>query len=567
MKSYRAVMISVALFLTGIFANHALAGTATLNWNANTETDLAGYKIYYGTSVRTSACPPGGYANSVNAGKVTSYTFNNLTDGATYYFSVTSYDTSNNESCFSAQVSKAIPAATPAPGDTQAPTVFITSPSNNSTVSGTISVSANASDNIGVAGVQFKIKNPSSSSFENLGNEDTTSPYTINLNTTTGANGVYGLIAVARDAAGNQTTSSQITITVGNAVTDTQAPTTPANLSASAISATQINLTWTASADNVGVAGYRIYRGGTQIATASTNSYSNTGLNSSTNYSYAVAAYDAAGNVSGQSAAASATTLAQQTSSDSAPPAISLTAPNAGAAVSGTVTVSASTSDNVGVTGVMFKLDGANLGSEDTTSPYSISWDTTAASNGSHLLTATARDAAGNQTTSASRTVTVINTVDDNQAPADNSGNTSDNSTTTDDSGDLNGPFPAGTTTERTRNLQRWLSRDRNVYPEGLVTGYYGNLTREAVKRFQCKYNIVCGGDSSTTGYGNAGPITVRKMNEVFGNNQNSQTTSNQYQASQQTQEQRQQRIREIQDQINHLLEQVKAFRAQHPDF
>src|SRR5213078_3434575 len=54
-------------------------------------------------------------------------------------------------------------------------------------------------------------------------------------------------------------------------------------------------------------------------------------------------------------------------------------------------------------------LDGAALGSEDTTSPYSVSWNTTTVSNGSHSLTAVARDAAGNQTTSAAITVTVNN--------------------------------------------------------------------------------------------------------------------------------------------------------------
>src|SRR5207244_1446908 len=61
------------------------------------------------------------------------------------------------------------------------------------------------------------------------------------------------------------------------------------------------------------------------------------------------------------------------------------------------------------VVGVQFKLDGANLGIEDTASPYSTSWNTTTAANGIHTLTAVARDAAGNSTTSAAVTVTVSN--------------------------------------------------------------------------------------------------------------------------------------------------------------
>ena len=86
-----------------------------------------------------------------------------------------------------------------------------------------------------------------------------------------------------------------------------------------------------------------------------------------------------------------------------------MTAPAAGATVSATTTVTASAADNVGVAGVQFLLDGANLGAEDTTAPYSVPWDTTAATNGSHSLTARARDAAGNTTTSAAVTVTVAN--------------------------------------------------------------------------------------------------------------------------------------------------------------
>jgi glutamine amidotransferase PdxT len=101
---------------------------------------------------------------------------------------------------------------------------------------------------------------------------------------------------------------------------------------------------------------------------------------------------------------------------DTTAPAVSVTAPAAGT-VSGTVTVSATASDNVGVAGVQFKVDGNNIGSEDTSSPYSISWNTASVSNGSYTLTATARDAAGNQTTSTAVTVTVQNASSDAVAP------------------------------------------------------------------------------------------------------------------------------------------------------
>src|SRR5207237_1109775 len=98
-------------------------------------------------------------------------------------------------------------------------------------------------------------------------------------------------------------------------------------------------------------------------------------------------------------------------SGDTTAPTVSMTAPAAGAVVFGTTTVTAAGSDNVGVAGVQFKLDGANLGAEDTTAPYSLAWNTTGAANGSHTLTAVARDAAGNVKTSAGVTMTVSNTI------------------------------------------------------------------------------------------------------------------------------------------------------------
>src|SRR5258706_117780 len=94
---------------------------------------------------------------------------------------------------------------------------------------------------------------------------------------------------------------------------------------------------------------------------------------------------------------------------DTTPPTVSITAPVSGATVFGTTSVTASASDNVGVVGVQFKVDGINLGAEDTAAPYAVSWDTTSASNGSHTLTAVARDAAGNVSPVSAVTVTVNN--------------------------------------------------------------------------------------------------------------------------------------------------------------
>lgn len=97
-------------------------------------------------------------------------------------------------------------------------------------------------------------------------------------------------------------------------VADTQAPTTPSGLTATATSTSRISLAWTASSDNVGVTAYKVFRGDTQIATLDTSTtYNDTSLSAATDYSYGVMACDAAGNCSAPSVSATATT---QQSSD-----------------------------------------------------------------------------------------------------------------------------------------------------------------------------------------------------------------------------------------------------------
>jgi hypothetical protein len=89
---------------------------------------------------------------------------------------------------------------------------------------------------------------------------------------------------------------------------DSQAPSIPTNISTSIISATQIDLSWGASTDNVGVTGYKIFRDSNEVGTSATTTFNDSGLTSSTTYSYTVSAYDAAGNNSAKSSAVNATT-------------------------------------------------------------------------------------------------------------------------------------------------------------------------------------------------------------------------------------------------------------------
>ena len=173
-----------------------------------------------------------------------------------------------------------------------------------------------------------------------------------------------------------------------------------------------VALTWTASTDNIGVAGYDLHRStvsgftpsaGNRIAQPAGTSYTDAPLAAGTYY-YRVLGRDAAGNLSAASNQATATAT-----SDTTAPTVSLTSPAAGATVSASITVTANASDNVAVAGVQFLLDGAALGAEDTAAPYSVLWDTRGATNGAHTLSARARDGAGNQTTTPGVAVTVSN--------------------------------------------------------------------------------------------------------------------------------------------------------------
>jgi chitodextrinase len=198
---------------------------------------------------------------------------------------------------------------------------------------------------------------------------------------------------------------------VANATTDTSPPTVPSGLGASAQSSSQISLSWTASTDPDNTSSqltYRVYRNSALIATTTAGaiSWTDSGLAPSTSYTYTVCASDPAGNNSAQTPPVSAQTGMQDTQA----PTVSITSPTNNQAVSGTTTIAATAADNVGVVGVQFQVDGGNLGAEVITAPYVTTWISSQTSNGSHLLTAVARDAAGNKTISAAVTVAVNNT-------------------------------------------------------------------------------------------------------------------------------------------------------------
>jgi hypothetical protein len=284
--------------------------------------------------------------------------------------------------------------------DTTPPTVSITSPANGATVTGTITVAANASDNVAVASVQFRVDGA------NVGTADTTAPYSFSLNTATLSNGSHSLTAVAKDTSGNTATSTAVAITVNNAV-DTTPPTvsitSPAN--GATVSGT-ITVSANAS-DNVAVASVQFRVDGANVGTADTAAPYSFSLNTATlsNGSHSLTAV--AKDTSGNTATSTAVAITVNNAADTTPPTVSITSPANGATVGGTITITASASDNVGVASVQFLLDGAALGSKDTSAPYSVQWATSQSSSGIHTLAAQAWDAAGNTATSGTVTVTV----------------------------------------------------------------------------------------------------------------------------------------------------------------
>ncbi len=152
----------------------------------------------------------------------------------------------------------------------------------------------------------------------------------------------------------------QQTYNVGSS--DTQAPTTPANLQANAHGPNEVDLNWNASTDDVGVAGYTIYRDGTVLATVdgTASTYVDTTVSAGTTYTYTVDAFDAAGNHSAQSDAASVTP-SPDNQAPTVPGNLTVTTPTA---LRVNVSWSAST-DNIGVTGYDVYRDGTKVGTVD----------------------------------------------------------------------------------------------------------------------------------------------------------------------------------------------------------
>ena len=367
-----------------------LNGNVTISWQANQEPDIAGYRVYSGTSSRSYNSP------IPVASNVTSYIFSGLQEGTTYYFAVSAVDTSDNESGPSGEAIVTIP-------DTFNPTLAITSPALGGTYetsTSTISIAGSASDNVGVTQVTWSLGASNGTA------TGTTSWAATGIALQAGSNVIT---ITASDSAGNQ---ANATLTVTYNPPDTTIPviaiTSPTASGTYETSAPTVSIAGNAS-DNVGVAQVTWSLGASNGTATGTTTWSATGiaLQAGSN-DITIAASDSAGNQT------SATLTVIYTPADTTVPVVAITSPTASGTYetsAATISIAGSASDNVGVTQVTWML-GANSGTATGTT----SWSATgiALRAGSNDITITASDSAGNQ---ANATLTVIYTPADKTIP------------------------------------------------------------------------------------------------------------------------------------------------------
>ncbi|HAZ07856.1 MAG TPA: hypothetical protein DCZ01_04870 [Elusimicrobia bacterium] len=275
------------------------------------------------------------------------------------------------------------------------PQLDITSPTNDSAVAGTISVNGLVSSGTaaGISRVQFELDGA------NLGSADTTAPYSTSWNTTSATDGLHYLEGRVWDTLGNNVSSyGPAAVWVANAL-PTVAISAPAN--GSTVSRTiSLMAGWTGFA---GITSRQFNLDGKYLGTPDisfTLGWNTTSAADGT-HSLTAVVRDSLGRTS--------TSTAVSVTVANGLPSVAISSPTNGSTVAGTISVMANASGSAVIASVQFKLDGANLGAADASAPYTTSWNTTSAAAGAHVLTAMARDGAGNTSTSTAVSVTVDN--------------------------------------------------------------------------------------------------------------------------------------------------------------
>jgi len=382
-----SISLLISLFLL-LLAGTCSASTITLAWDSQSAPDLAGYRVYYSDTNSTPFTGTGADqgASPISMSTQPSATITGLNAGKAYYFAITAVNTAGIETPYSTIVT--VPELIP-------PTVSVAAPAPGASVSGTVSVSAEASDNDAVARVELYVDGA-------LVSTVTSAPYLYSWNTSSLTAGAHTLAAKAYDRAGNLGESSTSAVTVVN---DALAPTVALSVPGSDAALHGAVAVNASANDNTGVARLELYANGTLIYAGNQAplSYSwNTALVANGSYTLTARAYDATGNV-GESAALLVTVY-----NDTTAPLVAIAALENSATLAGVAQVSVGASDDVAVAKVEFYVNGA-LQATQTSSPYSFTWNTAQLTNGNYTLTARAYDAAGNVGQSAPQTVNVFN--------------------------------------------------------------------------------------------------------------------------------------------------------------
>ncbi len=498
---------------TGLSLSAVAPSGISLSWGGSTDNvGVAGYYVYRNGTALVSVSG-------------TSFTDLVLAPGV-YSYAVAAYDAAGNISQKSSVVSMTVSKDTMPPS---APTGLSVSPSstyatNNSTSSIQVTLSWNAStDDVGVVGYNVyrggvKITTAS-----------TTPTGTSYTDTVSLVPWVYSYQVSAYDASGNISGySAPATFAV---MSDGLPPSVPTGLSVRQTSLSGVTLSWASSTDNIGVAGYDIYRNGSEIGTTGTASYGDSGVAAGTLYSYVVAAYDAAGNVSASSTSATITVTG-----DDIPPSI----PFGISAVANSSTVSVSwypSSDAVGVVGYEVYRNGNQVATVASTSYldtapllgenfYNIS-----AYNVGGLFSQSSTSAgaswypAPTGTTSQlpSSVVTPVPAVSTSPSSSNTtSGQTSQVASPSAASSLITASLSYGLRSDQVSALQSVLA-SHNYLASTAITGFFGNLTLQAVEKFQCDNNIACSG---ALGWGIVGPKTRTALNTLFGENATASSSS-----------------------------------------
>jgi chitodextrinase len=368
---------------TNVAATAVSPGEVDLSWTASSDNlGVAGYRIYRNGAV-------------VGSSATTAYADTSVQPSTTYSYYARAYDAAGNTSTASNTASVTTP-ATPDTTPPSPPSGLAANAYSPTEVDLTWTAST---DNVGVAGYRIYRGGVL------VGSSATTAYADKTVQPSTS----YSYYAIAYDAASNVSTASN-TVIVTTTAPDTTPPSPPSNLAANVASATEVDLGWTAATDNVGVAGYRVYRNGGLIGTSATTTYADKAVQPSTTYSYYTIAYDAAGNPSTASNTVSTTTPAiPDTTPPSTPSGVAATAPSA---TEVDLSWTAST-DNVGVAGYRIYRNGALVGSS-TTNSYA---DTGVLPATSYSYFVVAYDAAGNS--SATSNTATATTPPPNAGPPD----------------------------------------------------------------------------------------------------------------------------------------------------